>query len=143
MNAFRIHDQDPKEIEDKKTQFSRHTKCQRERERERKRFRQPRENMFSSLNHSMFRFVLNSIYMLITCQHFIILFPITDKCAPFEYVYLCPQKQPYHHLKLIRTTCAKLMCIKYSVSSISCIGQNFDYIFRYMSYTNGIWDCFN
>lgn len=25
------------------------------------------------------------------------------------YIYLCPQKRPYHHLKLIRTTCAKLM----------------------------------
>lgn len=52
----------------------RRAECQTKRERE--------KICFLRWITSMLRFVLKSIYMLITWQHFIILFSITDKCAP-------------------------------------------------------------
>lgn len=39
----------------------------------------------SSESRSMFILVLKSIYMLITWQHLIILFPIQDKCSSLQY----------------------------------------------------------
>lgn len=67
------------------------------------------ENMLSPVNHSLFRFVPKSIYMLITWQHFIILFPITDKCAPFKHVYWGHRKNLITIFWAVRTTYAKLM----------------------------------